>query len=124
VQHATLSKRWRSSRKNGSGIASAPPSLNGRASGPLTLHTQNDAGARKELADVVDATVRHETEGRALADAVVETQRRVEQAREAEAEAAANATAGALVLAARRIPPEPPIVVPFIASRPRYIPCW
>lgn len=51
-------------------------------------HALHDPEQRKTLADVVDETVRHETEGRALDDAIDEARRRVEQARQIEVRAA------------------------------------
>jgi hypothetical protein len=50
-------------------------------------HVQHDPQERKALADVVDETVRHETEGRALDDAIEEAQRRLSEARQVEAKA-------------------------------------
>jgi hypothetical protein len=56
-------------------------------------HALHDAKQRRALADVVDQTIRHETEGRALADAIDEARRRVMLAEAYEADVAAQAKA-------------------------------
>jgi hypothetical protein len=60
-------------------------------------HALHDPKQRKALADVVDQTIRHETEGRAIADAIDEAKRRLMIAQAYEADVADRAKAGAIL---------------------------
>ncbi|MFY9770246.1 MAG: hypothetical protein WAK04_08435 [Xanthobacteraceae bacterium] len=56
-------------------------------------HALHDAKQRKQLADVVDQTIRHETEARAIADAIDEAKRRLMLAQAYADDVAARANA-------------------------------
>ena len=60
-------------------------------------HALHDPKQRKALADVVDQTIRYETEGRAIADAIDEARHRLAIATAYEADVADRAKAGAIL---------------------------